>query len=588
MKLVIAEKPSVAFSIAKALGTAKAQNGYIEGKDYLFTWCVGHLITLESPAAYDEKFTRWNIADLPIFPEQFKYTIYGDKTGQFKTIKSLMKRKDIDGIVNACDAGREGELIFRLVYQEANCKKPVMRLWISSMEKSAICKGFENLKAGGSYDNLYQSALCRLWADWLVGINASRLYSLLYGKTLNIGRVQTPTLAFLVERQKQIDAFQKEKYYTVSLNLDSGKAESNRIDSLGAAESLKTACEQSQAVCVSVEKKPKQEQPPKLFDLTALQKQANKTLGYTAKQTLDYAQFLYEKKLITYPRTDSQFLTEDMTETITAILGLAGKMQSLEVVQDRFANIPRLINNDRVTDHHAIIPTKEINRADLSTLPESEQKLLKLIVCRLLSAVAEPYVYNLITVQFDCASTVFTLKEKEIVFLGYKEIEYLLFPSSGIKPPGTTSNFQEGQTYINLATTLTEKYTTAPSAYTESTLLSAMENAGKKETSAGVERKGLGTPATRAGIIEKLIKAGFVERKAKQLIPTQNGMFLISVLPDTLTSPDMTAEWENYLLDIANGNAITADFMNNIKAMLTELITNPKQNQRQKDKQEVV
>lgn len=579
MKLIIAEKPSVAFAIAKALNIKGSKDGYIENGDrspagnYVISWCVGHLVALAEPSAYNEKYLKWNYADLPIIPPEFQYKIYGGKQKQFKVVKSLMNRKDITEVINACDAGREGELIFRLVYARANCKKPIKRLWISSMEESAIREGFASLKDGSEYVNLYQSALCRLWADWLVGINATRLFSLLYRKTLNIGRVQTPTLALLADRHNKIFFFQKEKYFTATLDIGGVKAETERIDNEDTAKEVITACENSQAVCVSVKKEQKTEKPPKLFDLTALQRAANRIYGYTAKQTLDYAQSLYEKKLITYPRTDSRYLTEDMAETISAVIRLGVKIQPFDKAVPGFAaNISDMFNNSKVSDHHAIIPTVQIETADTAELPNGELNILKLIICRLISAAAEPYVYENTTAIFECGGYTFTAKGKRVVSYGFKSVEKLLASSSENEDGGDPSvNFVEGQTFSNIKPELCKKYTAPPKPYTEDTLLSAMEAAGAKETTDDAERKGLGTPATRAAILEKLVQTGFAERKGKQIMPTKNGTFLISVLPDTLISPNLTAEWENKLTDIAKGKANPKAFMQGINEMITEL-----------------
>lgn len=572
MKLIIAEKPSVAFAIAKALNIRGSRDGYIENKDFVISWCVGHLIALAEPSVYDEKYAKWNYADLPIIPAEFQYKIYGGKQKQFKVVKSLMNRKDVTEVINACDAGREGELIFRLVYNQANCKKPVKRLWISSMEESAIREGFENLKDGSAYDNLYQSALCRLWADWLVGINATRLFSLLYRKTLNIGRVQTPTLALLCDRHNKISFFKKEKYFTVSLDLGGVKAETERIDSEDTAKKITAACGRSQAVCVSVTKEQKTEKPPKLFDLTALQRAANRLYGYTAKQTLDLAQSLYEKKLITYPRTDSRYLTEDMARTALEVIACSLKLPPFDSISDFHADTFYLFNNEKVSDHHAIIPTMELGRADLSALPNSERNLLSLIICRLLSSSAQPYVYENTTAIFECGGHTFTAKGKSVIDYGFKNVEKLLASSSeNADNDNQPFNFTEGQTFSGIAE-IQEKYTSPPKPYTEDTLLSAMETAGAKETTDDAERKGLGTPATRAAILEKLVQTGFAERKGKQILPTKTGTLLISVLPDNLISPSLTAEWENALALISKGQENPEAFMQGIETMIAGLV----------------
>ena len=573
MKLIIAEKPSVAFAIAKALNIKGSKDGYIENKDFIISWCVGHLVALAEPSVYDEKYAKWNYADLPIIPAEFQYKIYGGKQKQFKVVKSLMNRKDVTEVVNACDAGREGELIFRLVYAQANCKKPVKRLWISSMEESAIREGFQNLKDGSKYDNLYQSALCRLWADWLVGINATRLFSLLYRKTLNIGRVQTPTLALLCDRHNKISFFKKEKYFTVSLDLGGVKAETERIDNEDKANEIMAACENSQAVCVSVKKEKRSEKQPKLFDLTALQRAANRLCGYTAKQTLDLAQSLYEKKLITYPRTDSRYLTKDMAGTVLEVIACSLKLPPFDSISDFHADTFCLFNNSKVSDHHALIPTVEIEKVNLSELPNGEKNILCLIICRLLASSAEPYVYENITAVFDCGGHTFTAKGKRVISYGFKSVEKLLASSSENEDGGDLSiAFTEGQTFSDRKPELCEKYTAPPKPYTEDTLLSAMETAGTKETTDDAERKGLGTPATRAAILEKLVQTGFAERKGKQILPTKNGTLLISVLPDTLISPSLTAEWENALALISQGQESPKAFMQGIETMIAELV----------------
>lgn len=571
MKLIIAEKPSVALAIAKALNIKGSRDGYIENGEYIISWCVGHLVAAAFPEEYDAKYSKWNYADLPIIPDNFKYKIYGDKQKQFKVVKSLMTGKDVSEVINACDAGREGELIFRLVYNMANCKKPIKRLWISSMENAAIREGFENLKDGSEYDNLYYSALCRMWADWIVGINATRLFSILYGKTLNIGRVQTPTLALLCDRHNKIAYFRKEKYFTVELTLGGVKAETERLDNENTAKEIITACEHSQAVCVSVSKETKTEQPPKLFDLTTLQRAANRIYGYTAKQTLDYAQALYEKKLITYPRTDSRYLTENMAETAAAVIRLGADIPPFDKAPDFFPEISRMINNSKVSDHHAIIPTLEIEKADLSAIPTGELNILKLILCRIISASAESYVYENTTAVFECGGYTFTAKGKEIVSEGFRTIEKLIYPKTDNSEAAPLVKFYKGQLFAGAAPELKEKYTQPPKPYTEDTLLSAMETAGAKETADDAERKGLGTPATRAAILEKLVQTGFAQRNGRQITPTKNGILLISVLPDTLISAQLTAEWENKLAEIAKGKSSPKEFMQGIKSMITEL-----------------
>ena len=423
MKLVIAEKPSVAQSIAAALGVKNKKDGYMEGGGYLISWCVGHLVQLSEAAAYGEQYRKWSYDSLPILPREWQYTVSADKGKQFKTLKELMHRPDVSEVINACDAGREGELIFRFVYEVAGCKKPMRRLWISSMEDAAIRSGFENLKDGRDYDALYASALCRAKADWIIGINATRLFSCLYSKTLNVGRVQTPTLKMLADRDAAIMGFKKEKYYHVRLALSGAEAASERLTDKTAAETLKTACEAAQAVCVSVTREKKTVSPPKLFDLTSLQRKANHIYGYTAKQTLDLAQSLYEKRLLTYPRTDSSYLTDDMGDTTAQIAALlTGKLPFMQGVN--FApDISRTLANKKVSDHHAIIPTMELAKADPDALPESEKNILTLAGARLLFATAEPHIFEAVTAVFSCADTEFTARGKTVLSDGWKEIE---------------------------------------------------------------------------------------------------------------------------------------------------------------------
>ena len=491
-----------------------------------------------------------------------------------------MHRADVSEVVNACDAGREGELIFRFVYHQAGCKKPFTRLWISSMENEAIRSGFDNLKDGREYDALYHSALCRAKADWLIGINATRLFSCLYGKTLNVGRVQTPTLKMLVDRDAAITGFQKETYYHVRLTLPGAEAASAKICAADEAGKLKAACEASAAVCTSLVKEKKTIAPPKLFDLTSLQREANRIYGYTAKQTLDLAQALYEKKLLTYPRTDSAFLTDDMGETATGIIKVLCEKLSFMEGADFSPEIAKVLNSKKVSDHHAIIPTMELAKADLTALPESERNILTLAGARLLMATAEPHVYEAVTAVFSCADHEFTAKGKAVIAAGWKEIERLYRATLKKKPDSDDENelvldvpdFSEGQTFENPAAKVTEHATTPPKPHNEASLLSAMERAGNEDTDPDAERRGLGTPATRAAVIEKLVKGGFVERKGKQLFPTKDGTNLVCVLPDSLTSPQLTAAWENNLTQIAKGNADPAAFMQGIEAMAQGLV----------------
>ena len=555
LTLVIAEKPSVAQTIAAALGVKEKKDGYIEGGGYLISWCVGHLVELAEAAAYGEQYKKWSYDSLPILPEEWQYTVSADKEKQFATLKGLMHRADVSEVVNACDAGREGELIFRFVYHMAGCNKPMRRLWISSMEDAAIKAGFADLKDGRDYDALYASALCRAKADWIIGINATRLFSCLYGKTLNVGRVQTPTLKMLTDRGAAITGFQKEKYYHVRLDLTGAEAASERISDKGNADGLKAACEAAQAVCVSLTREKKTAAPPKLFDLTSLQREANKIYGYTAKQTLDLAQTLYEKRLLTYPRTDSAFLTDDMGDTAAKTVSLlSGKLPFMQGVSFT-PDISRTLDSSKVSDHHAIIPTMELAKTDIATLPESERNILTLAGARLIFAAAEPHVYEAVTAVFSCADTEFTAKGKTVLCPGWKDLERRFRATLKSKPDeeaeteAALPELAEGQTFEHPAAKVTEHFTTPPKPHNEATLLSAMERAGNGDTDPDAERRGLGTPATRAAVIEKLVKSGFVERKGKQLIPTENGNALISILPDMLTSPQLTAEWENNLAD---------------------------------------
>ena len=577
--LVIAEKPSVGAAIAAALGVSGKKDGYIEGGGYLISWCVGHLVELAEAAAYGEQFKKWSYETLPILPEEWQYNVAADKGKQFATLKELMHRADVSEVVNACDAGREGELIFRFVYTKAQCNKPMRRLWISSMEDSAIKAGFADLKDGRDYDALYASALCRAKADWIIGINATRLFSCLYHKTLNVGRVQTPTLKMLVERGEAISHFKKEKYYHVRLDLSGAEAASERISDKAGADTLKAACEAETAVCVSLTKEKKTAAPPRLFDLTSLQREANKIYGYTAKQTLDLAQTLYEKRLLTYPRTDSAFLTDDMEDTAAkTVTMLSGKLPFMEGAEFT-PDVSRTLDSSKVSDHHAIIPTMELAKTDPAALPESERNILTLAGARLIFAAAEPHIFEAVTAVFSCAGTEFTARGKTVLAGGWKDLERRYRATLKSKPDeeteaeNTLPELSEGQTFTNPTAKVTEHFTTPPKPHNEATLLSAMERAGNGDTDPDAERRGLGTPATRAAVIEKLVKSGFAERKGKQLIPTQNGAALVSVLPDMLTSPQLTAEWENNLTQIAKGAAEAGEFMQRIEAMARELVT---------------
>ena len=577
MKLVITEKPSVARSIAAVIGATEKQNGYWQGGGYLVSWCIGHLVSFAEAGQYDEKYCKWRYEDLPILPQPWQFIVPDEKKQQFEVLRALLNRPDVDSVTAATDAGREGELIFRFVYQMAGCTKPVKRLWISSMEDAVIREGFANLCPDSDYDALYQSALCRAKADWLVGINATRLFSVLYHKTLTVGRVQTPTLKMLVDRDAKILRFQKERYYTVGIQSGSLKADSGRIASMDEADTLKNACAGASAICSSVKREKKTEQPPKLFDLTTLQREANRLFGFTSKQTLDYAQQLYEKKLLTYPRTDSQYLTEDMGQTaqhlVSALLGLLPFAQGLDLTPE----VGRILNSKKVSDHHAIIPTSEFVKQGFTGLAESECKLMNLVCSKLLCAIAAPYEYETVTAVFSCAGNEFAAKGKTVLVPGWKEIDQRF--RSTLKADGeeetetlnTLPELTEGQSY-SVVSDISEHFTSPPKAYTEDTLLSAMERAGTEDMPEDAERKGLGTPATRAAILEKLVQMGFVQRKGKQLVPTKDGINLAVVLPESLTSPALTAEWENRLTEIAKGNADADEFMAEIEAQVRQLV----------------
>ena len=577
-KLVIAEKPSVARSIAGVIGATEKHAGYLEGNGYVVSWCIGHLVSFADAGRYDERFKKWRYEDLPILPEPWQYIIPDDKKQQFDVLRSLMERDDVTGLVCATDAGREGELIFRFVYQMAGCKKPFKRLWISSMEDSAIRDGFAHLKPGTDYDPLYQSALCRAKADWLVGINATRLFSVLYHKTLTVGRVQTPTLNLLVELDAKITNFKKEKYHIVHIGVGDADAVSSRFSDAGEANTVKTACAGAQAVCASVTREKKTEQPPKLYDLTTLQREANRLFGFTAKQTLDYAQTLYEKKLLTYPRTDSQYLTDDMLPVAENLVSGLWELVPFAKGLNISPQFDRILNSKKVSDHHAIIPTAEFVKQGFDGLAESDRKLLSLICCKVLCAVAGPYVYEAVTATFTCAGKEFTSKGRTVLSPGWKEIDRRF--RSSLKTASDEDaetvrelpELKEGQTFADVAASVTEHFTTPPKPYTEDTLLSAMERAGAEDMPEDAERKGLGTPATRAAILEKLVQMGFVQRKGKQLIPTKDGINLAVVLPEALTSPQLTAEWECCLTEIAKGQADPDEFMAGIEAMMQELI----------------
>ena len=582
-KLVIAEKPSVAHSLAAVIGATARKDGYLEGNGWRVSWCVGHLAGLADADSYDPKYAKWRYDDLPILPVDWQMTVGKDKKKQFDVLKKLMNAPDVTEVVNACDAGREGELIFRSVYELAGCQKPMKRLWISSMEDSAIREGFANLRPGAEYDGLRDAALCRAKADWLVGINATRLFSVLYHRTLNIGRVMSPTLALIVQREAEIDGFKPVPFYTVTLELPGFTVAGERMKDKAAAEQLQSACQSAVATVKQVERKDKSEKPPALYDLTTLQRDANRLLGYTAQQTLDYLQNLYEKKLCTYPRTDSRYLTSDMAEGLPVLVNLVANAMTFRKGIAISCDAGAVINDKRVTDHHAVIPTRNIQNADLSGLPVGERAVLELVALRLLCAVAQPHTYAETSVTVECAGVEFSAKGRTVKHPGWRALDaaYCANLKNTPEPDKETESkalpeLTEGQSLPLSGTVVKEGKTSPPKHFTEDTLLSAMETAGKDDMPEDAERKGLGTPATRAGILEKLVSAGFLERKKSkktvQLMPSHDAVSLITVLPEQLQSPLLTAEWEYRLGEIERGELSPEDFMAGISAMLRELV----------------
>ena len=579
MKLVIAEKPSVAMSLAAVLGANEKKDGYMEGGGYLVSWCVGHLLELAQPEAYGERYARWRYGDLPILPETWKYEVPKDKKKQLDLLCRLMKDKRVDSVVCATDAGREGELIFRLVYEHAGCKKPMERLWISSMEDAAIRDGFEHLRPGSDYDKLYDAAVCRAGADWLIGINATRLFSVLYGVTLNVGRVMSPTLALLVQREADIRAFTSKPFYVPEITCGGFTASGEKLSGKNEAEKICMDCDGQGALVLSVEKQVKTVQPPRLYDLTTLQRECNRIYGYTAQQTLDYVQSLYEKKLATYPRTDSQYLTEDMQATAASLVLWLRDYMPFGKGCTGEPDIDRVTDGSKVTDHHAIIPTVEVARTDLSELPSGERDVLTLIAARLLSATAQAHRFEAVTAVLDCRGNSFTAKGKTVLQAGWKEVERLYrmgLKQSKPEDDGSTDAslpmLQEGQVFETVSASVREGRTSPPKHYTEDSLLAAMETAGAGDMPEDTERKGLGTPATRAATLEKLVSAGFVDRKKKQLIPTEKGTNLILVLPDNIKSPTLTAEWESMLKQVERGELAADSFMGQIADMSRTLV----------------
>ena len=578
MKLVLAEKPSVAMNLSKVIGANQRGDGYMEGNGYLVSWCVGHLVELSQPEAYDEKYAKWRYDDLPILPEHWQYQVSASTKKQFGILKKLMQRKDVESLICATDAGREGELIFRLVYHQCGCKKPVERLWISSMEDSAIREGFQKLRPGTEYDALYEAALCRERADWIVGINATRLFSCLYGQTLNVGRVMTPTLAMVVMRDAAIRAFKPEPFYSAELKFRDFQAGGERMKEKAEAEKLVAECCQAgSAIITKVEQKEKSEKPPALFDLTSLQREANRQLGFTAQQTLDYTQALYEKKLVTYPRTDSRYLTDDMAPLVPELVSVI--QQSFQIQADVPApvNAAQVINSKKVTDHHAIIPTKTAASYDISSLPSGEQAILTMLAVRLICAVGTPCLYAETVVEAECAGQKFRTKGKTATDIGWRR--YAGKPSEEAEKNAGASELpelSEGMTLELARVDLKEGKTSPPKRFTEDLLLSAMESASSDEFPAGVERKGIGTPATRAAIIEKLVQKGFIERrgdkKTKYLCSTDKGNALVTVVPEQIQSPSMTADWEEKLLKIEHGEYDGDAFMGEISSMVSGLV----------------
>lgn len=601
--LVITEKPSVAQNIAKVLGANKRHDGYLSGNGWLVSWCVGHLVELAEPEDYDSNYKKWAKEDLPILPSKWKYNVSAATKKQFMILKKLMFRSDVSSISNACDSAREGELIFRLVYYLCGCKKPFSRLWISSMEDAAIREGFQNLRPGSEYDRLFEAALCRERADWIVGINATRLFSVLYGRTLHVGRVLSPTLAMAVVREAEIAAFVQESFYTVELLLPGMKATGKRLKEKSDALQIAGECAASTATVKKYERKEKTESPPTLYDLTTLQRDANRQLGYTAQQTLDYAQGLYEKKIITYPRTDSRYLTDDMEELIPGLASMAARIAGLyddddeEEYEDEYEDVSRLVNSSKVSDHHAIIPTMTAGEEELSALPSGEWEILQLISVRLAEAVAGPCRYEEVAAEFECIGTAFTAKGKTILEEGWKAIEKATEesrtkrqslnqktnnksrsdrPDRNAEADASLPEMNVGDRFPVKSADVKEGKTKPKQHYTEDTLLSAMERAGADDMPDDAERKGIGTPATRAGVIERLVTRGFLSRtgkgKTKYLIPTEKGTALITVLPEQLQSPSMTADWEEKLLAIEHGEYSPEEFMNGIAAMVTDLV----------------
>ena len=578
--LVIAEKPSVAQSYAKNLSAYKREDGYLEGESCIVSWCLGHLAEYAQPEEYDPKYEKWQFDDLPILPETWKLKVSKDKKKQFEVIKTLMNRSDVEYLVNGCDAGREGELIFQRVYDLAGCRKPVKRLWISSMEDAAIQKGFQTMKSEEEYKNLCMAAVCRAQADWLIGMNGTRAYTTRYFKRLVVGRVQTPTLAMLAERQERIEHFQKEAFYKVALTDGKLTVVSENIANEEAADLLAALCNGSTAVVTQMKKERKKSFPPKLYDLTSLQREANRYFGYTAKRTLDMLQELYEEKLVTYPRTDSQFVTEDMKDSVEELVGKMPVLLPFVDYGQLGHGVKRVINNAKVSDHHAILPTKEAVEKGISDLPSDKKNLMMLICQQLVQATGEEYLYEQTDITVKCQEQDFKARGKIPVQMGFKEVEKAFKqlcvkaePVEGKeKETSIPAGYEEGMRIFPVKAEKTTHYTSPPKPFNEDTLLAAMETAGNKEFDSETEKKGLGTPATRASIIEKLVSSGYAQRKGKQILPSTEGKELVKVMPEHLKSAVMTAEWENQLLMMEKGQITDTQFMGEITSLVRKIL----------------
>ena len=579
MYLVIGEKPSVAQALAKVLGAGNREDGYLSGENCIISWCLGHLAEYVAPEIYDSKYQKWEFSDLPIFPEEWQLAVAKDKKAQLAVLKKLLNRKDLEYVVNACDAGREGELIFKRVYDLSGTTVPIKRLWISSMEDAAIRDGFAHLKEGSECENLCDASVCRAKADWLIGMNATRAFTTKYYKRLVIGRVQTPTLAMLVERQGRIDGFVKETFYKVTIKSDGISAVSGNIEDEAESDALVAKCQGKSVVISKMEKASKKSNPPKLYDLTTLQREANRFFGYTAQETLKELQELYEAKLVTYPRTDSQYITEDMEQTALELLEILPEMLSFLPADSIGRNVNKVINNDKVSDHHALLPTKEALKQDLGKLSAKQQNIFKLIGQRLAQAVSEECIHEETEVVVQCEGHEFKAKGKVMVQSGFQTIvsAFRMAVQKGKAEDKSedmtiSGELSEGME-IAAAQAVKSKHFTAPAKpYSEDTLLSAMETAGNKEFDQDTEKKGLGTPATRASIIEKLVSSGYAVRKGKQILPTSDGMDLIAVLPEYLKSAAMTAEWENKLLLMEKGQLASDEFMQGIQDMIDQML----------------